>query len=139
MRRTEVFAAMLVAACLSVGCDRSLADGSVTAPSSISTRDKFPAVTGAPTPPLLPPGPFVPPAAPTLPGPPQSDRCDHTKVRLAIGSPASIDLLERARLAAGARTARFLRPHDIVTLEYLGSRLNLLLDARDIVRSMYCG
>jgi hypothetical protein len=48
-------------------------------------------------------------------------------------------LLERARVDAGAASARFLRPNDPITTEYSGSRLNLGLDARDIVRSVVCG
>jgi hypothetical protein len=57
----------------------------------------------------------------------------------AIGQPATNDLLDRARVAAGASTARFLRPNQVVTLEYLDSRLNLHLDARDIVTGTNCG
>jgi hypothetical protein len=48
-------------------------------------------------------------------------------------------VLERARVSAGAESARFLRPNQPVTMEFLRSRLNLGLDARDIVRSVVCG
>jgi len=65
--------------------------------------------------------------------------CDATKVQFAVASPASPDLLERARLAAHATTARFLRPNQAITLEFLASRLNLNLNERDIVLSGYCG
>ena len=73
--------------------------------------------------------------------PPQSvsNGCDHTKAQWAIGEAASDALRERARAAAGADSARFLRPNQPVTLEYLGSRLNLGLDARDLVRTVVCG
>jgi Peptidase inhibitor I78 family len=47
-------------------------------------------------------------------------------------------VLERARVDAGAQLARFLRPNQPVTTEYSGSRVNLNLDARDIVRSVVC-
>jgi hypothetical protein len=60
-------------------------------------------------------------------------------VQWTIGEPASSELLEHARLAAGAASARFLRPNQAITMEYLGSRLNLGLDERDIVRSAVCG
>jgi hypothetical protein len=79
------------------------------------------------------------PTQPSPPAWPPSGSCDHTKVQWTVGQPASDDLLERARAAAGAKSARFLRPNQPVTLEYLGSRLNLGLDARDIVRSVACG
>ena len=62
-----------------------------------------------------------------------------TKAQWAVGQPASDELLERARVAADAGSARFLRPNQPVTMEYLGSRLNLGLDARDVVYSVVCG
>ena len=77
--------------------------------------------------------------APTVPTPPTANTCDATLVRSAVGERASSGLLEAARLAARATVARFLRPNDVITMEYLGSRLNLHLDAQDIVRSATCG
>lgn len=56
-----------------------------------------------------------------------------------VGQPAGTDLLERARVAAGAKSARFLRLDDSVTLEYTASRLNLTLTAHNAVRSVVCG
>ena len=80
-------------------------------------------------------------ASPTLtaPTPPGATTCDPTLARWAIGERASSGLLEAARVAAGAAVARFLRPNQVITMEYLGSRLNLNLDAQDIVRSVTCG
>jgi hypothetical protein len=66
-------------------------------------------------------------------------RCDATKVHFAIGSAASDELLERARVAAQAAQARFLRPNEPITLEFLASRLNLNLNERGIVESTSCG
>jgi Peptidase inhibitor I78 family len=91
----------------------------------------------SPTGPTESPRPPQPPNPPTPP--PASGSCDHTKAQWTIGQPASDDLLERARLAAGAGSARFLRPNQPVTMEYLGSRLNLCLDGQDVVRSVVCG
>jgi hypothetical protein len=50
-----------------------------------------------------------------------------------------MELLERARDAAQANVARFIRPNEPVTLEFSPARLNLGLDARDIVTSVTCG
>ena len=77
------------------------------------------------------------PTSPTLPS--ASAGCDALRAEFAIGQSASADLLERSRAAAGARSARFLRPNQIITLEYLGTRLNLNLDEKDVVRSATCG
>ncbi len=135
MRAHEiVMAAVLFATCLSGACNRSSDDDSPTAPSSISFESS--AVTTAR--PVIP----VPPAPPGLPGPsgpPGFVSCDHLKAQRAIGQPASNDLLERARTDAGATIARFLRPNDVITMEFLAWRLNVLLDAKHVVRSMYCG
>jgi hypothetical protein len=67
------------------------------------------------------------------------DACDSTKAQWAIGEQATDALLDRARQAAGARSARFLRPGQSITLEYLDSRLNLELDGKDVVRTVRCG
>jgi len=135
-----VLAAVFFATCLSGGCSRNSNDGSPTAPSSISFESS--AVT-TPRPAVpIPPAPPTTPAPPGLPGPsglPGFVSCDHTKAQRVIGQPASNDLLERARNDAGARIARFLRPNDVITLEYFAWRLNVLLDGRHFVRSMYCG
>jgi hypothetical protein len=68
-----------------------------------------------------------------------SATCDADKARFAIGARASQDLLDRARQAAGASTARFIRPNEKITFAYLDSRLNLALDEQDVVRSVSCG
>lgn len=79
-------------------------------------------------------------APPISPAPPvTSGSCDGAKAQWAVGHAASDELLERARVSAGADSARFLRPNQPVTLEFLGGRLNLGLDARDVVRSVVCG
>jgi Peptidase inhibitor I78 family len=79
------------------------------------------------------------PVPPTRPLQPPTASCDATKAQFAIGQAASSDLLERARRAAGAGSARFLRPNQPITMEYLGSRLNLNLNERDVVNGASCG
>ena len=72
-------------------------------------------------------------------GHPASGSCDDTKARWAIGQRASRDLLERARNAAQAKIARFIRPNQPITMEFSSERLNLGLDRRDVVTSVSCG
>jgi peptidase inhibitor I78 family protein len=71
--------------------------------------------------------------------PPASATCQAAKAQWAVGEGASDALLERARIAAQAASARFLRPNQPITMEYLGSRLNLGLDEREVVASVSCG
>ena len=79
-----------------------------------------------------------------LPSPPLSpsedgDSCVAADAQPAVGQLASETLLESSRVAAKARTARFLRPNQPVTMEFNGSRLNLSLDERGIVLGVNCG
>ena len=71
--------------------------------------------------------------------PPGSATCNAPKAQFAVGQPASTNLLERARKAAEAASARFLRPNQPITMEYSPSRLNLSLDSRDVVLGANCG
>ena len=79
--------------------------------------------------------------SPTLPPqpPPASGTCDASKAQWAIGERATNEVLERARTAAQAATARFIRPNEAITLEYSAGRLNLGLDKRDVVMGVTCG
>ncbi|MQA30600.1 MAG: hypothetical protein GEU82_12325 [Luteitalea sp.] len=82
----------------------------------------------------------VRPVQPTPPVfPPADGSCVGTEAQWAIGQRASDDLLNRARVAASAALARFLHPNQPITMEYSGSRLNLELDEREVVRAVRCG
>jgi Peptidase inhibitor I78 family len=70
---------------------------------------------------------------------PATARCSAAKAQWAVGERAIAELLEQARVAAAAGSARFLRPSEPVTMEYLDARLNLGLDAKDVVRTAVCG
>lgn len=72
--------------------------------------------------------------------PPATSRsCNVEGARWAIGQRASDDLLERARVAAGARVARFLEQGQPITMEFLAARLNLELDKARVVVGVRCG
>jgi Peptidase inhibitor I78 family len=132
--RSIILPSVLAAGCLMGACRET----TPTTPSSVTERGssqqspdstKSAPISSRPAP--QPPNPSAPPSA--------SSSCDATKAQWAIGQRAGDPLLERARVAAGAESARFLRPDQPVTMEYLRSRLNLGVDARDIVRSVACG
>ena len=113
-----VLAGWLTTACSSgngKGTSPSGPSGSVTPPSS--DRD--------PSPPPQPP--------------PASGTCDASKAQWAVGERASNELLERARNAAQAATARFISPNQPITMEFSPGRLNLGLDKRDVVIGVTCG
>ncbi|MCU7645586.1 I78 family peptidase inhibitor [Pseudomonas piscis] len=66
-------------------------------------------------------------------------RCEATAAEFVIGKKASAELLEQARTRAGAQYARFLKPNDMITLEYRSDRLNLNTDADLVVTRVNCG
>jgi hypothetical protein len=83
--------------------------------------------------------------APEAPAPevgeiaPAEGACDDTKAVWAVGQTADGDVLERARLDAGAEVARFLRPGQAVTMEFSVRRLNLDVDTGNTVTGVRCG
>jgi hypothetical protein len=88
------------------------------------------------------------------PQPPQSDApptpenamddedaaaCNADAARPAIGKTATADVVEQARIAAGAEVARTLKPGQMVTMEYHPSRLNIDVDADNRITNVRCG
>lgn len=65
--------------------------------------------------------------------------CNAEPAQKLVGKQASDGLLDEARRLSGAETARYLRPGQIVTMEYNSERVNLRLDAQDKVEAVTCG
>ena len=57
----------------------------------------------------------------------------------AIGKPATTAVLEQARIDAGARMSRVLKPGQMVTMEYAEGRLNVDVDASNVIINLRCG
>lgn len=76
-----------------------------------------------------------PAPAPTPPG----STCTAEPAAFAVGRQATPALIEEARRRAGASRTRVLRPGQVVTMEFDGSRLNLQVDAADRVLTVRCG
>ena len=66
-------------------------------------------------------------------------RCDEAKARHLVGRPADSALAAEAQRLTGAAAVRWLRPGDIVTMEYRADRLNIELDERHRVKALRCG
>lgn len=71
--------------------------------------------------------------------PPPGGRCDAGPAQSAIGQKSTARNVETARVAAGARMARTLRPGQMVTKEYDAERLNLDVDASGRIVAARCG
>lgn len=76
-----------------------------------------------------------PPDAPPATG----GACNAAPAQGLIGREASEALAREAQRLTGAGAVRWLRPGQIVTMEFRADRLNLHLDARDRVERIVCG
>ena len=136
MRRIPLTAAAIIAVYFGVACDTI--NRRPTTPTSIETSSgrasEAPSSRPQPNPPAS-----ERETSPPRPSPPAAKDCDATKAQWAIGEPESAELLERARVAAEAKSARFLRPNQIITMEYSSSRLNLHIGTQGVVGSVRCG
>jgi uncharacterized lipoprotein YajG len=65
--------------------------------------------------------------------------CNAAAAQAAVGKLATGGLMEDARQAANARMVRTLRPGQAVTLEFNAERLNLEVDAANVVVRVSCG
>lgn len=71
--------------------------------------------------------------------PPPGGRCNAGPAQSAIGQASTARNVEAARVAAGARLARTLRPGEMVTKEFDAERLNLEVDAKGRIVAVRCG
>jgi hypothetical protein len=71
--------------------------------------------------------------------PPASAACNADAAQSAVGKTATPDVVEQARTDAGADMARVLKPGQVVTMEYREGRLNVHVDANNVIESVRCG
>jgi hypothetical protein len=65
--------------------------------------------------------------------------CDATPLAWTIGQVADDALVERARVQAGAKTVRVIRPGVMITNDFSAQRLNLRVDVERKVLAYNCG
>jgi len=78
----------------------------------------------------VPPNP-VPPA--------DGGTCNSAGLEAYVGQPATAELGQKMIQQSGARAFRWLVPGQVVTMEYSGDRLNVVLDSSNRVESARCG
>jgi hypothetical protein len=125
--RSVLSTSVVVVGLLSIGCsggsDRRSSPNSPSADQNANSSDNA----------------TRPPQQPSPEPPPATGTCIAEQAQWAVGQVASATLLERARVGATASIARFIRPNEAITMEYSAGRLNLYLDARDVVHAAVCG
>lgn len=65
---------------------------------------------------------------------PPADQCGAAALSGLVGRPAST--LDTVRLAG---PVRMIRPGMAVTMDYSAERLNIAIDAREVITRVYCG
>ena len=65
--------------------------------------------------------------------------CDATQVQSLVGQPYTDALGSQAQQDAGATSVRVLKPNDMTTMEFIGERLNVEVDAKNVVAGVRCG
>ncbi|EHK64227.1 peptidase inhibitor I78 family protein [Achromobacter arsenitoxydans SY8] len=65
--------------------------------------------------------------------------CDAGPLQSQIGQKATPSVMEDLRTRSGSATARMLRPGQLVTMEYNSTRLNLIVDDKDVMTAIRCG
>lgn len=76
---------------------------------------------------------------PPQPGAVSSAQCDADRAAWAIGQQASAEVMERIRADTRSSKARLIRPGQMVTMEYDGTRVNVDVDDRNVITAVRCG
>lgn len=71
--------------------------------------------------------------------PGSTEGCNADAAQSAVGKQATAEVVEQARKDAGAQVARTLKPGQMVTMEFREGRLNLQVDASNVVTEVRCG
>jgi hypothetical protein len=81
------------------------------------------------------------PDAPPMsdPMPPAAAQCHADAAQSLVGQPATAQNVELARQRAGAQVARVLTPGQMVTMEFREGRLNVYVDASNVITRVACG
>lgn len=70
---------------------------------------------------------------------PPIGNCDATQVQSLVGQAYTDALGSQAQQDASAKSLRVLRPGDMTTMEFVGERLNVEVDEKDVVSGLRCG
>jgi hypothetical protein len=65
--------------------------------------------------------------------------CNAAMLGWTVGKVADQALVEKAHAESGAKLVRLLRPGQMVTMEYSEQRLNIRVDANNVVEGYSCG
>lgn len=80
-------------------------------------------------------------STPALTPDPVDDKktCDADKVQSLIGKTASQEVVDQATTDSGSSTARVIQPGQPVTMDFREDRLNVEVDAGNVIQALRCG
>ena len=94
----------------------------------------------APAPQPIQPAPLPGSPTGTVPDLPRVDSCNATAASVEVlGKVSSPQIEQQAMRLAGATTVRTLREGQPITLEYSYGRLNLIVNAQNVITAVRCG
>ena len=73
------------------------------------------------------------------PLPPQVQACNADVVQDAVGQGATAERIEAIRVRSGSKVVRVLRPGQMMTMDFRGDRVDIHVDAQDVIVSVSCG
>lgn len=75
----------------------------------------------------------------SAPEAPPVGTCDASQAQGLVGQAAEQALVDQARIDTGSKSVRVLTPNQMVTMEFNGERLNIEVDAKNVVTGVRCG
>jgi hypothetical protein len=73
------------------------------------------------------------------PLPPQLRACNPDVVQDEVGKAATAERIEAIRVRSGSKVVRVLRPGQMMTMDFRGDRVDVHVDAQDLIVSVSCG
>ncbi|MCD9085255.1 I78 family peptidase inhibitor [Stenotrophomonas sp. SY1] len=71
--------------------------------------------------------------------PPPPASCDASQVQGLVGQTYSDAVQTQAKEDSGASDVRVLKPNQPVTMEFIGERLNIEIDDKNVISGVRCG
>jgi len=79
------------------------------------------------------------PAQTTAPVADASKRCDAANAQSAIGQTASQEVVDKVVADSGSGSSRVIKPGQAVTMDFREDRVNIEVDAANVVTAVRCG
>ncbi len=133
-----------IALMLSLGACQSASDTGVSEPGPPPVNDApaSPPSTGVSAdapPPVVDPAPVPPPSSSMSPPIAGTMTCDDGKGQTAVGQTATQAVVDKVIADTGSRNARVIKPDQAVTMDYREDRVNINVDANNVITAVKCG